>query len=422
MSPLTIILLTLIASAFSSGAEIAFLSANKLRIELDRKQGSFPARILWNLVKSPSQFIATMLLANNVALVIYGIAMSDEILTPDFLKTFLPFALHTKAGILITQTFISTLIILVAAEFIPKAIFRLNPNGILKFISLPLQVVYYFLYPVVAVVMWLSKFILKNILRVKFIEERPVFGRVDLDLYISDLTSKNPQAEERRSDMQIFKNALGFTEVKVRECMVPRTEIISIALEEPVENLRKLFIETRLSRILVYRLTPDNIIGFVHSSEMFNQPETISDVLIPTVLVPEVMQASELLTLFINQHKSMAVVVDEFGSVSGVVTMEDVMEEIFGEIQDEHDESDLTEKKISATEFIFSARMEIDILNRRYHLNIPVGENYETLGGYIMHHHENIPEVNEKIIVPPFTFTVLQVKDNRIGQVRLKVN
>jgi putative hemolysin len=422
LSALTIVIITLIASALAAGTEIAFLSANKLRIELDRKKGSLSARILSNFVKHPSRFIATMLVANNVALVIYGIAMSERILTPDVLQNVLPVKMQTQVNTLIVQTFLSTLLILVAAEFLPKVLFRIDPNRILNLLALPIQLIYYFLYPVVAFTISISKFVLTRIVRVEFIEEKPVFGRVDLDMYIRDISTKNDQEEEMNSGIQMFQNALDFTEVRVKECMVPRKELVSIDVEEPIGELQKLFIETKLSRILVYRDNIDNIIGFVHSSEMFREPSDIMQVLLPVTIVPEVMAANELLQLFIEQHRTIAVVVDEFGGTSGVVTMEDVMEEIFGDIQDEHDVTETTEKKISDTEYIFSGRLEIDVLNKKYDLNIPEGEGFETLAGFIFHHHENIPQPNEEIIVPPFTFTIMYVKDNRIELVRLKID
>ncbi|MCX6291409.1 MAG: hemolysin family protein [Bacteroidetes bacterium] len=421
MNEWSLIFITLIFSAFAAGSEIAFISSNKLRIELDRKQGRIPARIIWNFVKSPSRFIATMLIANNVAMVIYGIVFSESILTHDLLKSVLPHQLTSEAWMLIIQTFISTLIILVAAEFIPKAIFRLNPNGILDALAIPILIVYYLLSPVVFVVLGISKFVMNKIFRIEFMEEKPLFGRVDLDFYIRELTSKNSQVEEMNSEIRIFQNALDFTDVKVRECMVPRNEIVAIDVEEPVDKLIDRFIETKVSKILVYRDSIDNIIGFVHSSEMFKQPKEITSVLLPISIVPEVMPANELLALFTNQHKSIALVVDEFGGTSGMVTLEDVMEEIFGEIQDEHDIPDQVEKKLNENEFIFSGRLEIDHLNKKYNLDIPEHETYETLAGFIFHHHENIPSTDEEIVIPPFNITVLRVKDNRIVQVRLKV-
>ncbi len=422
MSDWSIIIISLLFSAFASGTEIAFLSANKLRIELDRSQGSFSARLLWKFVKSPSRFIATMLIANNIGLVIYGIVMAENLLTREWLRDHLPYQLHGNGMLLFIQTLLSTLVILVAAEFIPKAIFRINPNAILSLLAIPIQLLYYLLSPIVWIIISISRFIMRSIFRIDFVEERPVFGRVDLDFYIKELSTKNDQAEEMETDIRIFQNALDFKEVKVRECMIPRNEIVAIEVSQTVDDLLRLFVETKLSKILVYRDSIDNIIGFVHSSEMFKQPEDITHMLLPVTIVPEVMSANEVLKQFTNMHRSVAVVVDEFGGTAGMVTIEDVIEEIFGEIHDEHDIPEEIEKKIGENEYLLSGRLEIDYLNKKYNLHIPEHEEFETLGGFIFHHHENIPETNEEIIIPPFTIVVLKVKHNRIEQVRLKVN
>lgn len=422
MSDWSIILITLLFSAFAAGSEIAFLSSNKLRIELDRSQGSFSARIIWNFVKSPSRFIASMLIANNVALVIYGIIMSEHLLTREFMKDWLPVQLHGNGMLLFIQTLFSTLIILVAAEFLPKVLFRINPNAILDVLAIPIRILYLILYPIVWIVLGISRFLMRSLFRIELTEERPVFGRVDLDMYIRELTTRNDQVEEMDTEIQIFQNALDFKEVKLRECMIPRNEIVAIELEEPIEELQKLFVETKLSKILVYRDTIDNIIGFVHSSEMFKRPESIKHILLPVSTVPEVLSANELLKQFTNQHRSVAVTVDEYGGTSGMVTIEDLIEEIFGEIQDEHDVPEETEKQVSESEYLFSGRLEIDYLNKKYNLNIPEHESYETLGGFILHMHENLPEQNEEILIPPFTIVVQRVKNNKIDQVRLKIN
>ncbi len=421
MSDWTIIILSLLFSAFASGSEIAFISLNKLRIELDRSQGSFPAKIIWGFVKTPSKYIATMLVANNIALVIYGTIMAQNILTMDLLRYYLPDMIDSEGSILLVQTIISTLIILVFGEFLPKAIFRINPNGILKLLALPLRLVAFLLSPIVWVVLGIGRFILSRLLGIEIVDEKPVFGQVDLDFYIKDLTSKNSQVEEMDAEIRIFQNALDFKDVKVRECMVPRKEIIAIDVDENISTLRQRFIETELSRIMVYRDTIDNIIGFVHSTEMFKKPDDIKQILLPVSIVPEVMAADELLKQFTNQHRSVAIVVDEFGGTSGLITLEDLIEEIFGEIQDEHDVAEGTEKKISETEYLFSGRLEINYLNKKYDLNIPEHEGYETLGGFIFHEHENIPEPGEEIIIPPFIITAVKVKNNKIEQVRLKI-
>jgi CBS domain containing-hemolysin-like protein len=262
---------------------------------------------------------------------------------------------------------------------------------------------------------------MRTLFKVELMEEKPVFGRVDLDLYIRDLTTKNPQSEEIESEIRIFQNALDFKDVKVRECMVPRNEIVAVDITGTVDELMQLFIETKLSKILVYRDSIDNIIGFVHSSEMFKRPTTIGEVMLPVQIVPEAMSANDLLKQFTNQHRSVAVVVDEFGGTSGMATLEDVMEEIFGDIQDEHDIPEDTEKRIGEHEFLFSARLEIDYLNKKYDLGLPEHEAYETLGGFILHYHENLPAPGEEIVIPPFSITALKVSGSRIDQVRLRV-
>jgi CBS domain containing-hemolysin-like protein len=423
MSEWTIVLifLTLLFSAFSSGVEIAFLSANKLRIELERSQGNFAARLMWRFVKTPSQLIATVLIANNIALVIYSIEMTERLLAPELLRHYLPAQLSSGGIVLVLQTLISTIIILVVGEFLPKALVRINPNAILNFLAVPIRLTHLLLYPIIWITLGISKFLMTKVFRVAIVEEKPVFGRIDLDLYIRDLTTKNPQAEEMDTEIRIFQNALDFKDVKVRECMVPRNEIVAIEVTDSVRELHKLFVETKLSKVLVYRDSIDNIIGFVHSSEMFKQPTSIGEVMLPVHIVPEAMSANDLLKQFTNQHRSVAVVVDEFGGTSGMATLEDVMEEIFGDIQDEHDVPEEVEKQLSEHEFLLSGRLEIDYLNQKFNLGIPEHEAYETLGGFILHHHENVPEPGEEVVIPPFTITAVKVKSHRIEQVKLRL-
>ncbi|MEO0311846.1 MAG: hypothetical protein RIQ89_1503 [Bacteroidota bacterium] len=412
----------MLCSALAAGLEIAFITANKLRIELDHKQGRYYAKVIAGFVKAPSRFIATMLIANNIALVIYGILMASSVLTEERLTKFLPEQLHSNGFIYFTQTLLSTILILVAAEFIPKSLFRINPNAVLKVLAFPAKMMYHLLSPLVRFSLGLSRWMLKRIFKIDFTEEQPVFGKIDLDLYIRESTTKNSQVEEITNEIRIFQNALDFNEVRVKECMVPRKEMVAIAVDEDIAELKKLFIETKLSRILVYRDTIDNIIGFVHSSEMLKTTHAIVDLILPVFIVPEVMQARTLLNQFIKQRKSVAIVVDEFGGTSGLLTIEDLMEEIFGEIQDEHDEASLTEKQIDEDEYIFSGRLEVDYINKKYNLALPLSEAYETLNGLLYHLHENIPEPLEVINVPPFQFTVMEVKQNIVELVRLKVN
>ncbi len=415
MQSSVIILITLIASAFFSGLEIAFITSNKLRIELESKQGNFSAKILAYFSKYPSRYLGTMLLGNNIALVIFGIYMDEE------LKQFFSRFMASGLLILLLSTFLSTMLILVTAEFLPKSIFRINPNFTLNLFAFPLTIVYGILYPVVMITIGLSEFILKKLFRVKIENENAAFTMIDLDNYVREGTSAVEKKAELDHEIKIFQNALDFSSVKARECMVPRTEIVAMEVNGTIGQLTEKFIQTRLSKILIYSENIDNIIGYVYSKELFKKPENIRAILLPVSIVPESMPASEVLTVFIQQHKSIVVVVDEFGGTSGILTMEDVMEEIFGEIEDEHDKEELVEKQLSENEFMFSSRLETDYINAKYHLNLPILDNFETLGGLIMHYHESIPRVNEEIRVDHFLFTITSVSRTRIEQVNLKV-
>lgn len=416
MESSVIILLTILTSAFFSGLEIAFITSNKLRIELESKQGNFSARILAYFSKYPSRYLGTMLLGNNISLVIFGIYM-DEALVP-----VIGHYTSSRALILLVSTFLSTMLILVTAEYLPKNIFRLNPNRALNLFAFPLTIVYGLLYPIVLVTIGLSEFILKKIFRVKIEHEATVFTMIDLDNYVREgNSSTNEKKADIDHEIQIFQNALDFSSVKARECMVPRTEIIAVNINESIDSLRQKFIQTRLSKILVYADTIDNIIGYVYSKELFKRPESIKRILLPVSIVPESMPASEVLTVFIRQHKSIAVVVDEYGGTSGMLTMEDVMEEIFGEIEDEHDKEELIEKQVSDTEYLFSARLETDYINHKYGLELPILDNFETLSGLIMHYNESIPHINEQIEIGNFQFTIVAVTRTRIETVNLKL-
>ena len=415
MESVSIILLTLVASAFFSGLEIAFITSNKLRIELDNKQGNFSAKILAHFTKYPSRYLGTMLLGNNIALVIFGIYMDEE------LKPLIGNIISSKLLILLISTFLSTMLILVTAEFLPKNIFRINPNKTLTLFAFPLTIVYGTLYPIVMITIGFSEFILKKIFRVKIEKENAAFTMIDLDNYVREGTSAHEKKAEIDHEIQIFQNALDFSSVKARECMVPRTEIIGLEVNESIEKLKQKFVQTRLSKILIYSESIDNIIGYVYSKEIFKRPESIKSILLPVSFVPESMAASEVLTVFIQQHKSIAVVVDEFGGTSGMLTMDDVMEEIFGEIEDEHDKEEMTEKQISETEFVFSSRLETDYINNRYHLKLPILDTIETLGGLIMFYHESIPRINEEIRVENFIFTITAATPTSIELVNLKI-
>jgi putative hemolysin len=410
-----IVVFSLIGSAFFSGMEIAFLTANKLRIELENKQGSIPARIFSYFIKNQADYIAAMLVGNCISLVVFGLFMS-EILSPLF-----RIYIHSEAAVLVLQTTVSTLFILITAEYLPKNLFRKNPNGVLNFFSFPVFVIYCLLYPVVFITLTIADFLLKYIFRVKKADGEVAYGRIDLDNLVRESTTRISEKQELEHEVQIFKNALDFSAVKARQCMIPRTEIVAIDVNASIETLQKKFVETRLSKILVFENSIDHIIGYTHSYEIFKRPENIRSVLLPVLIVPETMPANEVLTLFIQQRKSIALVVDEHGGTSGMLTMEDVMEEIFGEIEDEHDKEDLVERKISASEYVFSARLEIDKINSKYGLGLPIADGYETLGGLVLNNYGSIPKPDEVIRIGRFVFRIISVSDTRIEQVGLKV-
>jgi len=416
-NPSVIILISILFSAFFACIEIAFITSNKLLLELKNKQGSFYARILSPFVANPSKFISTTLVGNNIGLVVYGIYMA-KILNP-LLISLIPALVHNTVILLLLQTIISTMIVLVTAEFIPKVLFLLNPDNTLKLLALPFLLMYYIFWPVVHFITWLAKLILNNLLKLNFKENTPVFSKVDLDDYINQLSERD-LPEDAEVDTEIFKNALDFSTIKVRDCLTPRTELITIDINEPISSLYKLFIETGLSKILVYDSNPEQIIGYVHQKEMFNKPPTIRSILMPIIIATETMSVMDLLNKFSRTHKSIALVVDELGSTAGLITVEDIMEEVFGEIEDEHDTEMLIEEKISNTEYKLSARLEVDYLNKTYHFNFKEGD-YNTLGGFIIAHHQDIPQQGEKIIIEQFEFTILQKSNARIELVMLKL-
>jgi len=393
--------------------EIAFVASNKLHLELMKKRGEFNARLLSPFLESPSRFIASMLVGNNIALVVYGIEMA-RVLEPLI-------RLYTEVNslVLLSQTIISTAVVLVTAEFIPKVLFGLNADKFIRLFAIPAWLSYYTLYIVVYLVMGVSNFILKYVLGVKQIDQKPAFGRVDLQQYILDHTTNQEDNDPVETEIQIFQNALDFSKVKARECMVPRNEIVAMEINEPIENLRDKFVETGFSKVVIYRDNIDRIIGFTHSYELFKQPTDIKSILLPIALVPESMTANDILNLFIKERKSIALVVDEFGGTAGLLTVEDIVEEIFGEIEDEHDVIGLVEEQISEDEFVFSGRHEIDFLNEKYNLNLPVSHDYETLSGLIVNHCENIPQIHSQIVIKAFSFKILEVVQTRIEKVQL---
>jgi putative hemolysin len=411
--PLIGICITLIFSAFFSGMEIAYISSNRLKIELDKSKGTINGRVLSLFYKHESHFIAMLLLGNNIALVFFGL-YAAEVLEPIIQS----WGINSSGLILLIQTVLSTALVLITAEFLPKTFVQMNPNGYLKYSSLPMVLIYFLMYSPTYLVLGMSTGILK-LLKVDSSNAEKVFSKVDLEHYVQDINDRIRDEQDFGNEVQILQNALDFDTVKARDCMVPRTEIISVDVEDDIDKLMSKFIDTGKSKIVVYREHIDNIIGYVHSFEMFKSPQSIKQILLPITFVPEAIPGKELLETFTTKSATIAVVVDEYGGTAGVVTIEDVIEEIFGEIEDEHDQEDWLEEVISEDEYRFSARIDIDYLIEEYDLKITPGEEYETLGGLILHHLESIPEAGTKIDIDDLTFDIEKVSDNRIEVVRI---
>lgn len=415
-----IIILSLLFSGFFSGMEIAFVSSNRLVQEIDLKRKMIPARILSAFYKNPSRFIGALLLGNNIALVIYGISVA-VVLEPVILDL-LPVSFHSEYILLLIQTIISTIVILIVAEFLPKVLFRISPNGILKAFALPVWVFYYLFYPLILIYIGLSEAILRYIFRVKLSKEQYAFSAVDLEEYVKVSLPEGDSVEEIHQEIQMIQNAIEFKHVKLRECMVPRTDIKALEINRDLEEFKNLLVETGHSKIFVFKDTIDHIVGYVHVFDLFENPESVDIVIRKIEAYPETMPANELLREFIQGHKSAAIVLDEFGGTAGIVTMEDIIEEIFGEIEDEHDSIEDTEKQIDENVFIFSARLEIDYLNEKYKLNLPVLDDYETLAGFLIHNHNSIPSMGEVIEFDGYRFTILKSTGNRLEELKLEIS
>jgi len=407
---LIIILVSIILSAFFSGMEIAFVSANKLHIELEKKRSGFIPTILKKLTQNSSKFITTMLVGNNISLVIYSYFMGALIVES--------FGINN----LLIQTLISTIIILVSAEFLPKAIFRIYANQTLKIFAIPAYFFYILLYVFSFITNGISDFFLKFLFRTNADQEQTEFSKEELGHYISEqLDTVNNNVEDIDTEIQIFQNALEFQKAKAREVMVPRTEILAVEIHETVTKLKESFINSGYSKILVFKTSLDDIIGYVNAFELFKNPKTIKSILLPVEIVPESMMINDVLNSLMKKRKSIAVVVDEYGGTSGIITVEDVVEELFGEIEDEHDKQEFLEERISNEEFKFSARLEIDYLNEEYELNFPKEEAYETLGGFIINTTENIPEQDEELEIHNYKIKILKVSSSKIDEIYLKV-
>ena len=421
---IVIIVISLLLSAFFSGMEIAYVSSNKIHIELEKKQGDFLGQVLTKLTAKPSKYIATMLIGNNIALVIYGLKMGDVLVR--WFQSMLPNDSVTLDYLLVdlqllTQTVISTIVILITAEFLPKVFFQIYANTLLKVLAFPMYVFYVIFSLISDLVIWLSDIILKYVFKTKGEDVALAMTKVELGNYISEQMESVEDHEEVDSEIQIFQNALEFSDVKAREVMIPRTEITAVDINESIENLTNLFIETGRTKIIVYKDNIDDILGYVHAFELFKKPKSIGSIIIPVSFVPETILIKDVLNILIKKSRSMTVVIDEYGGTSGIMTVEDIIEELFGEIEDEHDTIELTEEQIDDTQFRFSARLEVDYINETYKLNLPESENYETLGGLIVQVAQEIPQEKDDVQIDNFKFTIEEVSSTKIDVVLLKI-
>jgi len=408
--------ITLLFSAFFAAAEIAFVSSNKLLFELENKSSSLIFKILSRFYANANQYISCMLLGNNIALVIYGLLMARA-LTP-IMEQFLSGPLF----ILLIQSLVATVFILFAGEFIPKAVARLNPNLFLSVFAIPLYIVYIVLYPVSKFTTWIASLMLQIFGIKSSVIYRKSFGRVDLDYYIQKTIDEIPENVELDTEVRYFQNAMEFSQVKVRECIVPRTEIVAVEKNVSLKELTSKFVDTGFSKIVVYEGDIDNIIGYIHSWELLPQPQDWTQSIVSLIVVPENMAANKLMKMMLAEKRSMVVVVDEFGGTSGIVTLEDLVEEIFGEIEDEHDTTLFTAKKLNENSYVLSGRMEIDRVNEMFDLDIPESDEYMTIAGYILNHYQNFPKLNETIMIGRLEFKILRVTLTKIELVKLKVN
>ncbi len=421
---LLIIIVMLLLSAFFSGMEIAYVSANKIHIEIEKQQDDFLARILALLTAKPSKFIATMLIGNNIALVIYGFVMGDVLVA--WFQSKLPTDYQVVDYLLtdlslLTQTIISTVVILITAEFLPKVFFQIYANSFLKIFAFPAYVFYLLFWFLSSFIIWISDKVLKTFFKTEGDDIELALTKVELGNYISEQMQSMEDHDEVDSEIQIFQNALEFSEVKAREVMVPRTEIIAVDVKESVTNISTMFIESGLSKILVYQDSIDDILGYVHSFELFKKPKSVKAITLPAVFVPATMLVKDVLNILTKKRKSIAVVVDEYGGTAGIMTVEDIVEELFGEIEDEHDSIELTEEKIDNENYKFSARLEVDYINETYKLGLPEGENYETLGGLIVDEAEEIPQEGDVVTIGVFKFKILEVSSTKINEVELQI-
>jgi putative hemolysin len=415
---ISIIILCLILSAFFSGMEIAFISSNKIYLELEKKQDGFLSKILTKLTEKPSKFIAAMLIGNNIALVVYAF-FAGELLMKWMLQLNLHFSDLTS---LLIQTVISTLIVLITAEFLPKVFFQIYANSLIKFFSIPAYFFYQLFYCISTFLIWISDFVLKKFFKTEGDQVQLYFSKIELGNYITEQMSTVEDHDDVDSEIQIFRNALDFSGVKARDIMTPRTEIAAIDVNESIEDLKTLFIETGYSKMVIYQNSLDDIIGYVHSFDLFKKPKSIKEIVIPVEFIPEAIFVKEAMSLLTKKRKSVAVVLDEYGGTSGIITIEDIVEELFGEIDDEHDlEEELIEKELDSNCFLFSARFDVEYLNQTYKFTIPESDSYGTLGGFIVNFTKEIPQKGDEIAIENYHFVIEEATNKKIELVKMSI-
>tara|TARA_R110002012_G_scaffold229678_2_gene402345 strand:+ start:920 stop:2188 length:1269 start_codon:yes stop_codon:yes gene_type:complete len=417
LTAVLIIFTMLVLSAFFSGMEIAYVSSNKIHIELEKRQEDFIGRVLRNLTAHPSKFIISMLIGNSIALVVYGLYMGD-LVTQELI---IPHLDLTESLQLVVQTIISTLVILLTAEFLPKVFFQIYSNELLKFFALPAYIFYLLFTPISWICIKISDFFLRIFFKSNGDNIQLSFSKIELGNYITEQMESAQEQDEVDTEIQIFQNALDFSAVKAREVMVPRTEMISVQQDIDIKELNKKFVNTGLSKILIHQETIDDITGYVHSFDLFKSPEDLNSIVRSVINVPETMLAKDVLNLLMKRRKSIAIVLDEYGGTSGLITVEDIVEELFGEIEDEHDSDTLIDTQISDKEFKFSARLEVDTINENYKLDLPENEQYETLGGLIVFETEGIPTEGDIVTIEQYKFTILETSNNKIDLVELEI-
>ncbi|MBQ8761063.1 MAG: HlyC/CorC family transporter [Bacteroidales bacterium] len=420
MNDIYIVIISLMCSAMFSGMEIAFLSTNRLQLELDFKKNKFSAKIINKFFRNQSQFIGCLLLCNNIANVVYGIAIA-RILEP-IIANILPDVINNDFVVLLCQTLLSTLLVLITGEFLPKIIFGINPNKSMRIFAVPAMTLFIILYPIILIFISISELVIKYILRVDIPHEDYKLNTVDLNDYIKEYANPEDEDEDIQQGIELFQNAIEFHNVKLRECMVPRTEIQAIDIEDKIEEVKAVFEETKHSKLLVFENNIDNIIGYIHINDVLTKTKDLRSKVRPIEFYPETYSAQELLKRLSKKRQSIAVVVDEFGGTSGIISIEDLIEEIFGEIEDEFDVEENVEQTINANDHIFSARLEIDYLNKNYKFNFPESDDYETLAGYIIHYHESIPEIGEEITIGNYIFKIIKATDTKLEEVEIKNN